>query len=149
MNYDFNIGTIQSLKPGVSLNNWWKYMVEHSIIAVGFDGEVGDRGEILLRNKLAVGDWVFAYASEYGYVGVGLVESTYVLHDQSSPFGHLSTHLHERKVQWLCSISDLKDAIKANDINVYHPIPTMQIIDNEKVKKIIKKICDFEKQNGQ
>lgn len=140
MNYDFNIGTIQSLKAGVSLDAWWKYMVEHGIIAAGFYGEAGDRGELLLRDTLAVGDWVFAYASEYGYVGVGLVGLPYVLHDQFSPFSHLSTHLHERKVQWIYCVSDLKDAVNAHSVDIHHPIQAMQSMDNDKVKKIINEL---------
>ena len=137
MNYDFNIGTNQSLQPTVSLDVWWKYMVQNNIITAGFDGEAGDRGEQLLCNTLDDGDWIYAYGSEHGYIGVGLVESPYVLHNTTSPFNHLATHLHERKVKWLFYISDLSNAINAHSIGVPHPQQAMQRMDNDKVKKVI------------
>jgi len=139
MNYDFNIGTIDSLQHVATLDVWWKEMVQIGIITAGFDGELNDRGTQLLRDTLDEGDWIFAYASGHGYIGAGLAEKpeTYMLHNTPSPFNHLTTHLHERKVKWLFYIDNLANAINAHSIGVSHPAQAMQRMDNDKVKTVL------------
>lgn len=141
MIHDFNIGTIASLKPENEnrLGDWWKYLLDKNIIVAGFDGELGDRGTIILYDRIKEGDWIFAYASGHGYVGVGLAKSpeTYKLLKKLPP-DYLSKNPHHRDIRWLYYVESLDDAIQASAIEVYHPVPTEQSIGNEKAEKILR-----------
>jgi hypothetical protein len=134
MNHDFNIGN-HSPKEKEKHNDWWQYLLTNNVITAGFDGEPGDRGEIILRDNIGEGELVCAYASGHGYVGVGLAKSreTYKLLN----LDYLE-HPHHRDVQWLYYVESLDDAMPASKIGVPHPVPTWQTIDNEKAEKILR-----------
>ncbi|MDV6345137.1 hypothetical protein [Nitrosomonas sp. Is37] len=141
MNHDFNIGNIASLRPENKhrLGDWWTYLLDKNVIVAGFDGELGDDGTRILRNRIGEGDWIFAYASEYGYVGVGLAarRETYKLLTEL-PVDYLSKNPHQRDIRWLYYIESLDNAIPAKELGVHHPVPTEQSIDNDKAEKIIR-----------
>ncbi len=128
MNHDFNIGNCENKE------NWWTYLLENNIIAAGFDGALGDQGTNILCHRVVKGDWIFAYSSTHGYVGIGLAESrdTYVL--------LLDTDYqpHRRGIQWLYYVESLNDAIPAKNMGIYHPVPTEQTISDEKAEKILR-----------
>lgn len=134
MNHDFNIGNHHP-EEKEKHSDWWKYLLDNNVIAAGFDGEAGDRGEIILKDKIGEGELVFAYASRHGYVGVGLAKSrdTYKLLD-SDYIGDP----HRRDVQWLYYVESLDDGMQAKEIDVAPPIPAWQTIDNEKAEKILR-----------
>ncbi|MDD5631152.1 MAG: hypothetical protein PHI13_03860 [Methylococcales bacterium] len=46
-----------------------------NVIVAGFYGELGYEGTHILRDRIGEGDWIFAYCSKHGYVGVGLAAS--------------------------------------------------------------------------
>ncbi|MEQ1546588.1 hypothetical protein [Methyloglobulus sp.] len=141
MNHDFNIGDIASLKHEnrQKLGDWWKYLLTNNVIVAGFDGELGDRGTQILRDRIGEGAWIFAYASGHGYVGVGLAANsiTYKLLEELPP-DYLSNNPHQRDIRWLYYFDSLDNAIPASKIGIYHPVPTEQSIDNDKAEKIIR-----------
>ena len=143
MNHDFNIGNIESLKEenrnDQRLGDWWIYLLNNNVIVAGFDGELDDKGTQILRERVGEGDWIFAYASEHGYLGVGLAASprTYNLLKESPP-DYLSNNLHQRDIRWLVYVDSLDNAIPASEIGIYHPVPTEQTIGNDKSEKIVR-----------
>ncbi|MEI7539825.1 MAG: hypothetical protein WCJ36_03650 [Candidatus Saccharibacteria bacterium] len=141
MIHDFNIGDITSLKPENKhrLGEWWTYLLTKNVIVAGFDGELGDDGTRILRDRIGEGEWIFAYASEHGYVGVGLATSceTYRLLEEL-PSDCLSDNPHYRDIRWLYYVESLDHAIKASTIEVYHPVQTEQEIKNDKAEKILR-----------
>ncbi|MBY4870078.1 HNH endonuclease [Burkholderia anthina] len=104
-------------------NAWWQRNREMGVITAGFDGEKGDRGDIILHD-MAEGDWVFAYANRHGFVGAGIVGpvSSYRLFGQHElPDGYEADHRHFRSVNWLHYVTDLGDAVPLSDIDRQAP----------------------------
>jgi hypothetical protein len=131
MNHDFNIGNCDNKDEH---QKWWNELLTDNVIAAGYNSELGDQGTNILCHRIARGDWVFAYASQYGYVGIGLAESrdTYKLLDSSIP------QPHRRDIQWLYYVESLDDAIPAKEMGVYHPVPAEQTISNDKAETILR-----------
>jgi hypothetical protein len=122
--YVFNIGL-----PATT--EWWAQNLDRKVITAGFDGELGDRGNVIL-NQLAPGDWVIAYVNRHGYVGAGIVRGyeTYRLHLQL-PNGSLSDHRHERAVDWRYFVEDVSDAVSIHEADRQQPRQTKESIDSE------------------
>lgn len=132
--YVFNIGL-----PATT--EWWALNLNRKVITAGFDGQPGDRGEVIL-NQLAAGDWIIAYVNRHGYVGAGIVQGdeTYRLHRQL-PDGSLSDHRHERAVSWKYFVEDVGDAVSIHDADRQQPRQTKESIDSEAhAERIIGKI---------
>lgn len=132
--YVFNIG-----KPAIT--EWWTQNLDRKVITVGFDGQLGDRGDIVLH-QLALGDWVIAYANGHGYVGAGIVlgAETYRLHPKL-PKGSLSDHRHERAIDWRYFVEDINDAVGIHEADRQQPRQTKERIDSEAhAERIIGKI---------
>lgn len=117
--HTFNIG-----KP--STTAWWQQNVRRRVITAGFEARPGDRGDEVLHD-MAEGDWIFAYCNGHGFVGAGLVGpmDSYVLHP-SRPSGSLSTHQHERHVDWQHVVDDVAHAVSADEAGVHAPRQTKQ-----------------------
>lgn len=121
--HTFNIG-----KPYA--NTWWQRNLEMGVITAGFDGEEGDRGDVILHD-MAEGDWVFAYANRHGFVGAGLVgtaDSYRLLHERDLPPGYESNHPHMRSVRWVHYVTDLADAVPRAEIGCHAPRQTKEEI---------------------
>jgi len=144
MSHDYNIGNIKSLKPENSdrLGDWWTYILTNNVIVAGFDGELGDRGTHILLNRIKEGDLIFAYASDYGYVGVGLATNsgTYKLYEENElPLDYLSQNHHHRGIRWLYYVESLNDAIPVSAIGGHFPMQTEQnIYNNDIAEKILR-----------
>lgn len=121
--YVFNIGL-----PATT--EWWEENLDRKVITAGFDGQPGDRGEIIL-NQLDSGDWVIAYVNGHGYVGAGVVlgDETYRLHPQLVQGSH-SNHRHERAVDWRYFVEDLNDAVSIGDARRQQPRQTKESVDS-------------------
>ncbi|NYE28533.1 hypothetical protein HDE78_001485 [Rhodanobacter sp. K2T2] len=117
--YRFNIG-----KPPTS--EWWAQNIERQVITAGFLADPDDRGNVILTDMVA-GDWVLAYVSGKGFVGVGQVKdaSSYKLHP-SLLAGSLSDHQHERGVDWKYVIRDVNKAIPYDQAGVRFPGQTRE-----------------------
>ncbi|WP_374220514.1 HNH endonuclease [Ralstonia pickettii] len=123
--YAFNID-----KPATS--EWWAQNIARGVITVGFDGKPQDRGAVILQN-LKEGDWVLAFANGRGFVGAGRVREigTYQLHP-SIPSDSLSDHRHERGVDWVHYVRDVKDAVTVASIDGHAPRQTRERLRNHK-----------------
>ena len=111
-------------------NEWWQRNREMGVITAGYDGEEGDRGDVILHD-IAEGDWVFAYANRYGFVGAGIVgpASSYRLIEQHElPAGYEADHRHFRSVNWIHSVIDLSDAVPLSQIGRQAPRQTKEEI---------------------
>lgn len=115
----FNIGKPHS-------NEWWRELVQREVITTGFLGEPNDRGDVILHD-MAEGDWIIAYCNRRGYVGAGIVSSidSYVLFEQTIP-GSQSNHLHERKVDWLYTVTDIANAVTLKEVGQSAPRQTKE-----------------------
>jgi len=122
----FNIG-----QPPTS--EWWGQNLKRGVITAGFDGEEGDRGDVVL-NDMAEGDMVLAYANGHGFVGVGyvLAPDTYRLHAQV-PRGSFSDHQHERGVRWIHFVTDVADAVSLEETDRQAPRQTKEREGNEEI----------------
>ncbi|MED5607870.1 HNH endonuclease signature motif containing protein [Pseudomonas sp. JH-2] len=132
--YIFNIGL-----PATT--EWWSQNLDRKVITAGFEGQPGDRGDVIL-NQLAAGDWVIAYVNRHGYVGAGIVlgDETYQLHSEL-PNGSLSDHLHERSVDWRYFVEDVNAAISIYEADRQQPRQTKESIDSKvHAERIIGKI---------
>jgi hypothetical protein len=118
MNYHiFNIG-----QPATS--EWWAQNLRRGVITAGFEGDAGDRGEVILSD-MSEGDWVIAYANGHGFVGAGRVGHGYKLHDEL-PAGSLSDHLHERQVTWADAVTDVRRAVTTTEAGRQAPRQTKE-----------------------
>jgi len=111
--YLFNIGAPNT-------DQWWVRNRSMGIITTGFANAPGDRGEKILQN-LNSHDWVIAYASGYGAIGAGQVDSdeTYrLLSRRRLPAGWESHHRHLRDVKWIHYVESLTDAVPFDQLNV-------------------------------
>jgi putative restriction endonuclease len=122
----FNIGSPHN-------SEWWAQNLDRGVITAGFDGEPGDRGEVILRD-MDEGDWIIAYANGHGYVGAGKVQGveTYQLHS-TLPVGSLSDHHHEREVAWLYFVEDIANAITLLEARRQQPRQTKERESNEDI----------------
>jgi len=129
----FNIGSPYS-------NEWWHELRQRGVITAGYDGEPGDRGEVILRD-MAEGDWLIAYCNQRGYIGAGVVESddSYLLHNQDIT-GSLSNHRHERGVTWLYVVDDIARAVSLREVGQSAPRQTKE---RERDGEVAKRIIDF------
>ncbi|BFI94987.1 MAG: hypothetical protein RSP_04970 [Rhodanobacter sp.] len=120
--YTFNIG-----HPATTA--WWQENLARGVITTGWDNEAGDRGDLVL-NQLEEGDWVLAYCNGPGFVGAGRVLGigSYQLH-KDVPEGSLSSHQHERKVQWGPFVRDVSHGIRASKVGTHPPRQTKEHID--------------------
>ena len=134
--HDVNIGNCET---AAEHDAWWKDLLDKNIITAGFDGELGDQGTNILCRKIKKGDWIFAYASGHGYVGIGLAESLDTYELLALP---PKEHPHRRGVRWLYYVESLNDAIPTANIGVYHPVPAHQTIDKIKGEKILKALLN-------
>lgn len=107
-------------------NTWWYELRSRGVITAGFDGEPGDRGDIIFHD-MAEGDWLIAYCNGHGYVGAGIVQpiDTYVLHDEDVP-GSQSNHRHERGVLWLHAVDDVTAAVSLAEVQQSAPRQTKE-----------------------
>lgn len=131
--YSFNIG-----KP--YNNAWWHRNLQLGIITTGFDGQPGDRGEVLLR-QFREDDWVIAYANGYGFVGagkVGLRSSYQLLQPTELPSGWESKHRHCLAVNWVYAVSDLTAGIKAETVKRQAPRQTKEFLPEDVGKHLVK-----------
>jgi HNH endonuclease len=126
----FNIGA-----PNTTA--WWQENLDRGVITSGWDGDPGDRGEVVLRD-MAKGDWVLAYVSGHGYVGAGLVEAedTYFLHP-TIPENSESTHQHERAVRWMHVVQDVNQAVTTAEAGRQAPRQTKERERNDVVAETI------------
>lgn len=115
----FNIGA-----PNTT--DWWQENLDRGVITAGWDGDPGDRGELVLRD-MDEGDWVLAYANGHGYVGVGIVESedSYYLHPARLPHSE-SDHQHERAVRWIHAVQDISRAVTITEAGRQAPRQTKE-----------------------
>jgi len=129
MNYHiFNIG-----QPATS--EWWAQNLARGVITAGFEGDAGDRGEVILKD-MSAGDWVIAYANGHGYIGAGRVGYGYKLLD-ALPAGSLSDHLHERVVTWTDAVTDVRDAVTIAEAGRHAPRQTKERETNVEVAEYI------------
>lgn len=126
--YIFNIGL-----PATS--EWWAQNLARGVITAGFEGDVGDRGEVILKD-MSAGDWVIAYANGHGYVGVGRIGYGYKLHNALPP-GSLSDHLHERLVTWTDAVIDVRNAVTIAQAGRHAPRQTKEREANMEVAEHI------------
>ena len=122
--YVFNIG-----KPAVS--DWWTQNIKRGVITAGFEGNPEDKGAAILK-KMNEGDWVLAFVNGRGFVGAGHVQDidTYRLHP-SLPSNSLSDHRHERGVNWVHYVRDVKDAVTVASVGGHAPRQTMERLRNQ------------------
>jgi putative restriction endonuclease len=115
----FNIGA-------PSTTAWWQENLDRGVITSGWDGDPGDRGEVVLRD-MDGGDWVLAFASGYGFISAGIVAGlgTYVLHPGPVAQSE-STHQHERAVRWVHAVQDLKQAVTIAEAGRHAPRQTKE-----------------------
>ncbi|WP_208456456.1 HNH endonuclease [Burkholderia pseudomultivorans] len=107
------------------------------VITAGFDGEEGDRGDVILHD-MTEGDWVFAYANRHGFVGAGIVgpANSYRLLDQHQmPDGYEADHRHFRSVDWVHYVIDLSDAVPLSEIGRHAPRQTKEEIHDAALSK--------------
>lgn len=122
----FNIG-----QPHIDA--WWIRNLQLGIISAGFDGEPGDRGDVLLH-QMDEGDWVFAYSNGHGFVGagqVGSVSSYRLLMPSDLPDGWESNHRHLRQVDWIYSVGNLAQGIPAGEVQRNAPRQTKELLSDE------------------
>jgi hypothetical protein len=131
---------------GRPINEWWNFLVKNKIITADFDNQPGDQGERLLRGYIS-GDIIIAYASGYGAIGWGIIDDNkpYYLTPKGSKDDFLNgSHLHRRGVNWRTVARNLEDCLHTNFIrdmlDIYHPVGTSANIQDEKAKRLIKKI---------
>ncbi|HET6805991.1 MAG TPA: HNH endonuclease [Frateuria sp.] len=122
-NYVFNIG-----RPATS--SWWQENLTRGVITAGFDAETGDRGDQIL-NALNEGDWIFAYCNGPGFVGAGHVGAaeSYLLHPDV-PADSLSSHQHERAVDWTHYVWEVSRGIRASKVGAHPPRQTREHLDD-------------------
>lgn len=136
-------------KPGVFWHNiggtsinWWKYNIENKVITAGFDNAKGDRGEEILKNYIK-GDIVFAYISQKGCVGYGIIEDDeYKLVENKEDRDKISSHgcdnYHMKSISWKAVIPDINKSISSNELRkefgIAHPIQTSSIIKNGNIE---------------
>ena len=126
----FNIGA-----PNTAA--WWQENLHRGVITAGWDGDPGDRGEVVLRD-MDEGDWVLAYVSGHGFVGAGIVgsEDTYFLHPTPLKNSE-STHQHERAVRWTHAVQDVSQAVTATESSRQAPRQTKERERNDASAKTI------------
>lgn len=126
----FNIGA-----PATTA--WWQENLDRGVITAGWEGDPGDRGEVVLRD-MDEGDWVLAYVNGHGFVGVGTVKSqdTYSLHPVV-PANSESDHQHERAVQWMHVVQDVNQAVSTADAGRQAPRQTKERERNKVVAETI------------
>jgi hypothetical protein len=130
--YAFNIG-----KP--YNDEWWARNLRLNIITAGYDGEPGDRGDVILH-QLEESDWVIAFANGYGYIGAGLVgpSSTYRLKPVNElTDGWESNHRHSRQVHWAYAIDHLPNAISVHDVGHHAPRQTKEELPLDLGNKLV------------
>lgn len=134
--YRFNIGKQASIA-------WWEKNLAEGIITTGFDDKPGLGEKTLL--DLEEGDVLIAYASNYGFVGVGNVlgEDTYREH-ATAPWPRLSSHRHQRGVIWRYAIRDFGLAVSpsaSEAVGVRFPGSTkVQVYDVKAAERLIRLI---------
>ncbi len=132
--YLFNIGQPYT-------DAWWNRHLAMRMISTGFENAEGDRGDRIL-NDLDDGDWVIAYANEFGAIGAGVVgdKDTYRLVERNQlPPDFESTHCHFRTVDWLYSVSTLAGAVHFKELGLgTAPRHTkMELKDQENANRIV------------
>lgn len=126
----FNIGA-----PATTA--WWQQNLDRGVITAGWEGDPGDRGEVVLRD-MDEGDWVLAYVNGHGFVGAGIVESedTYFLHPDV-PAASESDHQHERAVRWVHVVQDISHAVTTAEAGRQAPRQTKERERNEVVAETL------------
>ncbi len=141
--YIFNIGNPSRAAHAEFGNQtmaaWWLQNMRWGVITAGFDNQAGDQGEKYLSEPKA-GDIVLAYAKGFGYVGMGHIPdgSTYELRNKTRQ-NALSTHLHERKVAWDLTVSNVASAVPAAETGRMAPRHTREYGD-EKLSRDVRKL---------
>lgn len=118
-------------------DSWWLQTVQLGVITAGFKGKPGDEGERAMRLPES-GDWVIAYANDYGYVGAGIAgeQSEYQLvRPNELPAGYESNHRHWRRVTWRHVVPHLTDAITIKEAGRHPPPRTIQAIRDSNLAK--------------
>jgi hypothetical protein len=133
--YVFVIG-----RPATSV--WWQENLTRGVITAGFDAQTGDRGDQIL-NALNEGDWLLAYCIGAGFVGAGRVgkAASYQLHPDV-PADSLSSHQHERGVEWVHFVWEISRAIPASEVGIHAPRQTRERIDDATALRIIELLAE-------
>lgn len=128
---------------GEASQDWWEYLIHAQQITASFTNQPADQGEQLLKSYVK-GDTVIAYATRYGAVGVGYIETpqSYKL----VPIGSKEdvkqgTHRHRLGIRWTVFTPKLCDGISASEarerFGIYHPVSTSARIDPAKAQQLI------------
>lgn len=132
----FNIG-------GKGTDPQWRWMREEGVITAGFENELGDKGETILRG-LPEGDLVVAYANRRGYVGIGRIqpEDTYRLIPEAElPAWKGARHRHYRSVEWLLVVPSLSNAVPISAADKRFPRHTWETLDaalGERIEELLR-----------
>ena len=124
-------------------DRWWHRNIESGFISAGYEGKPQRARDALL--SFAEGDWLFAYAKPFGFVGAGVTgsaDSYEFVSDSEVPSDFESTHRHFRSVHWQYVIPTLADAVKWRDAG-RRPLPkTVQpILDAEIGRRVLQTIA--------
>lgn len=127
------------------INEWWSELRQRGVITAGFNGDPGDRGDVILHD-MEEGDWLIAYCNQRGYVGAGIVSDidSYVLYDEDVP-GSLSDHRHERGVSWLYTVENISNAVTLGEVNQSAP---RQAKERERDVAVAEKIIELLKRRS-
>jgi len=113
-----------------ALNEWWQYLQQEDMVSASFANQPGDDGDRILNSYIGQ-DTIYAYASGYGAVGWGVVESpSYELVDRTKDkFSRGGLHLHRLKgIRWKNVTQSVAEAIPPSELKdkygLAHPIQT-------------------------
>lgn len=128
-------------------DQWWRHHREEGMISASFNNEPGDAGDRIL-NSYHAQDTVIAYASGYGAIGWGVVQTpTYRLvnpeYDRFSASGQLRHRL--KGIQWQHVAVSVSDAIPANELKekfgLNHPIQTRSKIRRDRAEALVREMA--------
>lgn len=127
-------------------NQWWHHHWSEGMVSASFTNEPGDAGDNLLNSYIPE-DTVVAYASEYGAIGWGIVQSpNYQLvkpeYDRFSASGLFRHRL--KGIQWMQVATSVSDAISARELKekfgLSHPIQTKSRIRRDQAEDLIREM---------
>ena len=122
---------------------WWQHHLKERMISASFSNEPADAGDNILNSYVAR-DTVFAYASGFGAIGWGAVDSpNYDLVSMKyDKFAASGRHRHRLKgIRWQNAASSVRDAITAKELKerfgLNHPIQTKSRIRRDQAEALI------------
>lgn len=125
------------------IDAWVQFHRQEGLLSASFSNEPGDAGDRILNSYVAK-NTVIAYASGYGAVGWGVIESpSYSLVDRGyDRFSESGLHRHRLEgMRWMHFAPSVRKAVTAKELkenfNLAHPIQTKSRIKREQAEALI------------